>query len=308
VASVRPTIRRGFTLIELLVVIAIIAILIGLLLPAVQKVREAAARMTCQNNMKQIGLAAHNYESANGYFPPGTSNSHADAYPTPKSTMSAGSYANSQAGTLAFLLPYVEQDNVYKSLPAGVFSSPGTTVWYYSQANAKIKPFLCPSDSADGASPSNGSWAWLQPYPGGMTGYYFSGNTGFGRTNYASVAGYLSNIPGYPYTGVYTINSKTAITAITDGTSNTFAFGEALGGAKPPAARDFVANWGSFNLPTAWGLTNTPQWYQYGSMHTGIVNFCMCDGSVRGFSVSGTNAVFQYAAGMNDGAVFTFNY
>ena len=305
---VRPSIRRGFTLIELLVVIAIIAILIGLLLPAVQKVREAAARMTCQNNMKQIALAAHNYESANQFFPPGTSNSHSTAYPVPQSTMNAGSYGASMAGTLAFILPYMEQQNIYNQFPAGVFNLPGSASWYsFAAANATIKPYLCPSDNAQGASPTYGSWAFLLYYPGGMSGYYFSGNTAFGRTNYAAVAGYLGNIPGYPYTGVFAYNTKTTLVAITDGTSNTFAFGEALGGAKPPGQRDFVANWASFNLPTAWGLTTNSQWYQYGSMHTGVVNFALCDGSVKSYTVNGNAAVFQYAAGMNDGAVFTFN-
>src|SRR5262245_21307385 len=145
--------RGGFTLIELLVVIAIIAILIGLLLPAVQKVREAAARMSCSNNLKQIGLALHNFESAYGYFP----------------TSGEGNNTASPPGTIFDLnstytqiLPYVEQENAYRLFD--------TKLPYDHPANAargagkgEIKTFLCPSHPYRQADPQGYGQADYMP-------------------------------------------------------------------------------------------------------------------------------------------------
>jgi prepilin-type N-terminal cleavage/methylation domain-containing protein/prepilin-type processing-associated H-X9-DG protein len=161
--------RSGFTLIELLVVIAIIAILVGLLLPAVQKVREAANRMSCQNNLKQIALAAHNYEGTFKRYPPGTNVSVNSVNVNPQYVWSPP-YAGPYIGVLAYLLPFVEQDNVYKQIPLTWFD-PLTSAgaWAYNTppfdfndpssppingtgvpaiANTNIKSFLCPSDNA----------------------------------------------------------------------------------------------------------------------------------------------------------------
>src|SRR5262245_3381305 len=132
----RPARRPGFTLIELLVVIAIIAILIGLLLPAVQKVREAAARMSCTNNLKQLGLALHNYESSYGYFPTSGEGPNGANQVTVFDTVS----------TFTQLLPYIEQDNVYKQMSEVYRYNDSRFPGNQAAAKTKIKTFLCPSN------------------------------------------------------------------------------------------------------------------------------------------------------------------
>src|SRR5215468_5544649 len=148
--------RRGFTLIELLVVIAIIAILIGLLLPAVQKVREAANRIKCNNNLKQLGLAAHNYHDVNQHLPPGIG-----YFPT----------TNGAFGTYWFhLLPYLEQDNLFASSLGTVPFPGGPTVAYYpgnkNVYSQKVAVFLCPSDPSVGPGTAD-----IQGFTFGLASY-----------------------------------------------------------------------------------------------------------------------------------------
>ena len=303
--------RRAFTLIELLVVIAIIAILIGLLLPAVQKVREAAARMSCTNNLKQMTLATHSYESANGVLPPGSNGT--------ESNNTNPSYI----GTLGYILPYIEQDNVFKLIPQTMIAIPGTGGWFggngssWSAANSKLKAYQCPSDGSDNVAPTSATMAYVYTSTDGaytVHGASWSGNPypGMGRTNYASNAGYIGK-DDPAYAGPFYTNSKVKIATIADGTSNTLAFGEYLGGSDR-GSRDIVCSWiGVGGIPTAWGLApagtdaqgqSVTTWYQFSGKHTGGVMFSMCDGSVRPLSRSIDNNTLYYVSGMSDGGIF----
>jgi prepilin-type N-terminal cleavage/methylation domain-containing protein/prepilin-type processing-associated H-X9-DG protein len=212
---------RGFTLIELLVVIAIIAILIGLLLPAVQKVREAAARIKCSNNLKQMGLAAHNYESANGYLPPN------------HGTVLVGGVAYSNdASPQALMLPYVEQANKYNQFNFNFktwndrdAATNALNLGVNLAARMQDIPiYLCPSDPSTTIRGANQSNTADTSYPEGRLNYLAC----LGTTSQFGTTG--------PGAGIFTNNSAgagqllkgVAIVAIPDGTSNTAMFAEVM--------------------------------------------------------------------------------
>jgi prepilin-type N-terminal cleavage/methylation domain-containing protein len=219
-----PKPRFGFTLIELLVVIAIIAILIGLLLPAVQKVREAAARMSCLNNLKQMGLALHNYEGANGSFPPGFI---AQTPSGPGQTMSNQESDYTPGWSFfALMLPYIEQGNLGNLID---YKLPILHPNNKAGRETLVKLYVCPSDTSPRLInlTDSGPTTWSHPhnyaYPPAS-----SPLTVLGQASVCSYAGCLGTL-GYEeqqFTGVFHRNSNVRIADITDGTSNTVGVGE----------------------------------------------------------------------------------
>lgn len=319
--------RNAFTLIELLVVIAIIAILIGLLLPAVQKVREAAARTKCQNNLKQISLAAHNYHSANGVLPPGV------LAPGQILTYPAASAAASWLSNLTLMLPYLEQDSLYRTMKInGSADSPVGPAWFsidenYSASLARIATFICPSDDPYEiySNPNNRiiSRGYVAGGPGFGYGYFnvsqFGGDMP-GLTNYLGVAGNT----GYSgdtsannwdqWVGVFYQCSKITLPAVTsaDGTSYVYMFGEVPGVTQDntdPTIK-FASAWiGNGFWWNNYGMPGNNRVLAFGSKHAGISNFAYCDGSIRAVRTPITSPSTQYnayiySAGYKDGRNF----
>jgi len=287
--------RLAFTLIELLVVIAIIAILIGMLLPAVQKVREAAARTQCANNLKQLALGCHNHNDATSYLPHG-----GEGWWFPPDYIAPGnpqSLSGQRAGWGFQVLPYIEQDAIWKG-------GGQTTIAGCQQVaiQTPIKTFYCPSRRGVQPLPVTGAW------------YGPGGSYTHGACDYAGSRGTGNN--GAIVYNIGGTNSMIKINLIPDGTANTLLLGDKrmdltnLGQYQADDNEGYSSGWdhdvirATDRLPMP-DSRNGSGWGEerFGSSHTGGFNGALCDGSVRFIRFSIDLTTFSNLGRRDDGQV-----
>jgi prepilin-type N-terminal cleavage/methylation domain-containing protein len=323
--------RRAFTLPELLVVIAVIGVLMALLLPAIQKVREAANRMACANNLKQLVLAAHNYHNDYDRFPPGQLGP-PNPVPFVRMPVTDASWQPYRpavhVGVLAYLLPYLEMDTIYQRLQIDWEPKPTAPNWWrntynWTMAGSRLKVFHCPSDDLDGAVNRVMVAQVFCAYSNGAIEVYGSWylrptNDFLGRTNYLGVGGPWGGVvhPNWDPVvreseGLLFNRSRTSLASVPDGTSHTLLLGEGLGHRSPAGAREWAWSWMGVGVgATAHGLRTSQDAFGWGfaSAHPGGVLFGFADGSVRnlrrGQTAQATSPdwlVLQQLAGRQDG-------
>jgi prepilin-type N-terminal cleavage/methylation domain-containing protein/prepilin-type processing-associated H-X9-DG protein len=321
--------QRGFTLIELLVVIGIIAVLIGLLVPAVQKVREAASRMRCTNNLKQLALACHGYHDAHGHLPPGGIRSFPNDTP-----------AYNQGGWTVYVLPYMEQENLFRQIPnLGVLYRDAVTEAIAAGIIPPRLPYLrCPSDPDGSDLPltnyvaSQGPQCWR-----GKCGAAYDPNQQYCNGTSDDPPRPLTSLiyPGYTASpnqgrtldasgvrGMFgTYGPRVNLLGATDGTSSTLLLGETLPGenqsrnghwalAGPGRAlstiipinhhTDYLGNDGCTAAPDRY-FANANVADGFKSRHPGGANFALADGSVRFLSQTIDHRTYQHLGCRNDG-------